>query len=157
MHFISGAKELEKLVEKENIIKELGGEEDWEYKFIEPKEGENEKIKDTETRNVIQEERTKILDDFFGLTNMWTSSPNDDSLTDRRNDSIQQIRDNYWRLDPYVRERNIMDRTGVIQEGGKIDFYPHRHEKAQTEKTNGDAKANGVQHVEDSQVAAVAA
>ena len=114
-------------------------------------------MNDTATRDAIQEERKKILEDFFGLTNMWTSSPNDGSLKSRRNDAINEIRDNYWRLDPYVRQRNIMDRTGVIQEGGKIDFYPHRRAKALTEKSNGEAKTNGVQHVEDSQVTAVAA
>ena len=36
---------------------------------------------------------------------------------------IKQLRNNYWELDPYVRSRTILDRTGVIKGGGRTDFY----------------------------------
>lgn len=43
----------------------------------------------------------------------------------QREETIQRVRTNYWALDPYVRARNVLDRTGVIQEGGWIDMYPN--------------------------------
>ena len=36
---------------------------------------------------------------------------------------IGKLRDNYWTLDPYVRARTILDRTGVIKGHGEVDFY----------------------------------
>lgn len=36
---------------------------------------------------------------------------------------IKKLSDNYWTLDPYVRARTILDRTGVIKGQGEVDFY----------------------------------
>ncbi|KAJ6114539.1 hypothetical protein N7486_000317 [Penicillium sp. IBT 16267x] len=124
VHFVTGAKELENLVPAEHIIKELGGSEDWEVKYIEPRPNENERLRDTVTRDAIFEERKALGDDLFRMNAEWITGPRDDSLNNRRDVVIKQLSDNYWRLDPYVRARSLLDRTGVIQEGGKIDFYP---------------------------------
>lgn len=32
---------------------------------------------------------------------------------------------NYWKLDPFIRAKSLLDRIGVIQDGGKIVFYPN--------------------------------
>ncbi|KAJ5220019.1 CRAL/TRIO domain protein [Penicillium chermesinum] len=45
-------------------------------------------------------------------------------LRSHRDEVFRRLGENYWRLDPYIRARNISDRTGVIQEGGKLDYYP---------------------------------
>lgn len=124
VHFLSGAKGLEQLIPREHIIKELGGDEDWEYEYIEPKTHENDCLHDAETRKVILADRKKLGDDLFSLTSEWISVPHADSLNGRRSRVIDQLRVNYWSLDPYVRARTILDRTGVIKGGGKIDFYP---------------------------------
>ncbi len=47
-----------------------------------------------------------------------------ESSLNRRDEVIKSLSANYWKLDPYVRARSLLDRTGVIKEGGKIDFYP---------------------------------
>ncbi|KAJ5538617.1 hypothetical protein N7494_008096 [Penicillium frequentans] len=124
VHFVTGARELEGLVPAEHIIKELGGPEDWEVKYIEPTPNENERLRDTATRDVILEERKALGDKLFSMNAEWITGSGGDSLNSRRDVVIQQLSDNYWRLDPYVRARSLLDRTRVIQEGGKIDFYP---------------------------------
>ena len=123
MRFINGAKGLEQLIPRERIPKELGGEEDWEYEYIEPKPHENDRLYNTASRNTIFAERKKLGEDLFSVTTECISNPQDDLLKSRRDDVIKQLRDNYWELDPYVRSRTIHDRTGVIQEGGKVDSY----------------------------------
>ena len=123
MHFITGVKGLEQLIPREHILKELGGEENWEYEYIEPKPHENDRLHDTATRNTILAERKKLGDDLFSVTAEWLSNPQTDLLKSHRDDVIKQLHDNYWELDPYVRSRTILDRTGVIKGGGRTDFY----------------------------------
>lgn len=123
VHFINGAQGLEALIPKEHILKELGGEEDWEYEYIEPEPHENDKLQNTAARNTIMEERKKLGDDFFAVTAEWILTSQDESVKSRRDEAIQKLCDNYWELDPYVRSRTILDRTGVIQGGGKTEFY----------------------------------
>lgn len=155
VHFINGAKDLEQLIPKEHIIKELGGEKDWEYEYVGPVANENEKLRDTDTRKTLLEERNKLGDELFRLTTEWISSPGqtaDPSVKSSRDEVVKELRENYWKLDPYVRARTFMDRTGVIQGGGKIDFYADSKPKTQT---NGDSKGPETNHVEQSgQVAA---
>lgn len=161
VHFISGAKNLEQLLPKEHIIKELGGQEDWEYEYIEPEPQENDKLKDTDTRNEILARRNKLGRELFGLTAESISTPEAEGLKDRRDEVIQKLSENYWELDPFVRSRTVLDRTGVIKPGGKIEFYP---EEAQTQtqtqtQTEVEAEKPSVMtdHVEETQSTAVAA
>jgi hypothetical protein len=161
VHFISGAKELEQLVPKEHIIKELGGEEDWEYEYVEPAPQENDKLKDTDTRDEILARRKTLGDELFGLTAESILTPEAEGLKDRRDEVIKKLRENYWELDPFVRSRTVLDRTGVIKSGGQIDFYP---EEAQTQsqtqsQTEIEAEKPSVMtdHVEETQSTAVAA
>lgn len=153
VHFISGAKELEKLIPGEHIIKELGGQEDWEYKYIEPIPGENDRLKDTETRHKLLTERMNLGDDLYKATAEWISGNKSDDLLNRRKEIVVKLRDNYWEVDPYIRARSLMDRTGVIQEGGKIDFYPSTKAPSKVNE-----KAEIVtEHAENAQVAAAVA
>ncbi|KAJ5288738.1 hypothetical protein N7478_001768 [Penicillium angulare] len=124
VHFISGPKELEALVAPEHILKELGGDENWEWEYVEPQPNENERMLDTATRDSIMDERKALAEELFRLNAAWVSGSKDEPLNENRDSVMKQLSENYWRLDPYVRARNILDRTGVIQEGGKIDFYP---------------------------------
>lgn len=158
VHFLSGAKGLEQLIPREHIIKELGGDEDWEYDYIEPRPHENDKLHDTETRNAILADRKKLGDDLFSLTSEWILDPQANSLDSHRSEVIARLRDNYWTLDPYVRARTILDRTGVIKGRGKVDFYPDAEtqpEEAPIQPSN-EPKVM-VEHVDDTRFAAVAA
>ncbi|KAJ5911420.1 uncharacterized protein N7473_000723 [Penicillium subrubescens] len=152
VHFITGAKELEELVPKSQILKEIGGEEDWDYKYIEPLPQENDRLKDTATRDIILDERKSLGDELFSVTTNWISQIDVESSLVRRDEVIKSLSANYWKLDPYVRARSLLDRTGVIKEGGKIDFYP-------TKVTNKvDEKSDVVtEHIDEAQPTAVTA
>lgn len=124
VHFISGAQDLQKIIPEGQIVKELGGSEDWEYEYIEPEANENDKLLDAETRSTILAEREELGNELFSLTAGFISNPEDKASQSRRDEVIKQLSDNYWSLDPYVRARTLLDRQGVIQGGGKVDFYP---------------------------------
>ncbi|GAD99721.1 CRAL/TRIO domain protein [Paecilomyces variotii No. 5] len=141
VHFINDARGLEKLIPREHILKELGGEEDWEYEYIDPEPHENDKHRDSTTRDTLLAERRLLGDELFETTTTWISAG---QCLDRRNEIIEKLRDNYWRLDPYVRSRNILDRTGVIKKGGKIEFYPVMGQLQAGEEP----KAMDVEHIE---------
>lgn len=155
VHFISGAKDLEKMIPRSQILKELGGEEDWEYEYIEPQPNENDRLKDAITRENILAERKKLGDELFTLTSEWISSSKNDPSPSRRDEVITKLRDNYWQLDPYVRARTILDRTGVIKEGGHVDFYPVTAPTSAS--TQVEEKPMVTEHVENAQIPAVAA
>ncbi|KAJ5930035.1 hypothetical protein N7466_005528 [Penicillium verhagenii] len=148
VHFVTGAGELAGLVPAEHIIKELGGPEDWENNYIEPRPNENERLRDTATRDVILEEREALAGDLFNMNAEWVTGSQDSSLSNRRDLVIEQLSANYWKLDPYVRARCLLDRTGVIKEGGNIEFYPEPEVVIQSEveeKTATTEEANGIQ------------
>lgn len=158
VHFLSGAKELQKIIPMEHIVKEVGGGEDWEYKYIDPFPGENDRLKDTETREKLRAERTKLGDELYETTAQWIAGDKSEDLTKRRKAAIEGLRDNYWRLDPYIRARSLMDRTGVINEGGKIEFYPTKTPEQIKEQVVNEKVEISTEHVENSaQPAAVAA
>ncbi|KAJ5679053.1 hypothetical protein N7462_007297 [Penicillium macrosclerotiorum] len=142
VHFISGAKELEELVPKSQILKELGGEEEWEYEYIEPTPGENDRLKDTATRDDILAKRKLLGDELFNVTSELisksdTQSPDSaDSVQSRRAEVIRKLSENYWVLDP----------------GGTIDFYPARAPTQVNEKPEIAEKA-----VDDAQVPTIVA
>jgi hypothetical protein len=57
----------------------------------------------------------------------WIAGRGDsDSIKKERDLLAQKLHDNYWQLDPYIRARTIYDRTGMIQRGGKINFYTEK-------------------------------
>jgi hypothetical protein len=122
VHFITGAKALEELIPRENILKELGGEEDWEYEYVEPVAGENDKLNDTAARDIILAERNSLGADLFSLTTQWIADPKTDLGI--RDQVVEKLRKNYWDLDPYVRARTVLDRTGVIKGDGTVTEKP---------------------------------
>ncbi|KAF7631247.1 CRAL/TRIO domain protein [Aspergillus flavus] len=155
--FTYTAADLEKHIAPEHLVKELGGKDQYEYKFIEPVEGENEKMADTVTRDAVLSEREKIGEDLLKATAEWIKVSKEDdgdkiaAVKERRNDTIEQMRSNYWELDPYVRGRGHLDREGVIGVGGKISFYPMAESKTQAMET----KAVAVKYIASAQARVV--
>ncbi|OJJ59706.1 hypothetical protein ASPSYDRAFT_149538 [Aspergillus sydowii CBS 593.65] len=148
IQFTKNADELEQFIPKSRIIKELEGDENWEYKYIEPKEGENEKIKDTAKRDELIAERQKLAKELQDSTVSWIVAArkkeenNTKEVTEKRNDLIERLRTQYWQLDPYVRCSGLYDRLNIIQGGGKIEFYPEstkENEAPKANETNGEA------------------
>ncbi|KAF2100047.1 CRAL/TRIO domain-containing protein [Rhizodiscina lignyota] len=125
IHFTKSQSDLEQFIPKSNIIKELGGEVDWTYKYVEPVPGENNAMKDSARREKLQDERMEMVKQYEEKTMEWVyaydKSQNvakEDQLriANERNEIAADLRDNYWQLDPYVRARSLYDRTGMLKD-----------------------------------------
>lgn len=127
VHFTNNMKEVEEFIPAKQIPNELDGEENWEYKYVEPVPGENDKMKDVETRDRLQAEREQQYKAFEEATIRWIQNPDGEAgkaSKAQREAIATKLRTGYWTLDPYVRARSLYDRIGVIQAGGKIAPYP---------------------------------
>lgn len=139
VHFTKSVEELGHFIPRNHIPKELGGDEDWTYEYIEPQPNENTRMRDEAVKTRFLDERESIVKDFEQTTLAWVSSkPAVDEqrvLRARREELASSLRSGYWNLDPYIRARTVYDRNGMIMEGGRLDFYPNnpRRWKGSTE------------------------
>lgn len=134
VHFTKDEKELEAFISPECIPKELGGKEEWEYKYVEPIEGENRSVvvgkgeaADAAARaecDRIQLERRGLVDEYEKETLRWCRNAGEKQVEARRKELASQLVANYWKMDPFVRARTLLDRIGVIGTGGVVDHYP---------------------------------
>jgi len=122
VHFTSDLRDLEQFIPKSQIIKELGGSEDWEYKFIEPVPGENTQMNDQSGKQRLQDDRHRTVQEYQKKTFEWIAG--NGSAKGERDVLAKKLHENYWQLDPFVRARTVYDRTGMIGKNGKINFYP---------------------------------
>ncbi|ETI24799.1 hypothetical protein G647_04169 [Cladophialophora carrionii CBS 160.54] len=127
VHFTSNVEELEKFIPRSQIIKELEGDENWEYKYIEPVPGENDTMKEEEPRKALEAERDAEVREYQRKTFEWIArgtGAEAEKLKDERHTLARKLNDNYWKLDKYIRARTYYDRTGMIGPDGTINFYP---------------------------------
>ncbi|KAE8350858.1 CRAL/TRIO domain protein [Aspergillus coremiiformis] len=130
INFTKNIQDLEKFIPKDRIYKELEGDEDWEYSYVEPQPGENETMKDTAKRDELVNERQQLAKELQDATIDWISASRkkDDAATraavEKRKIIIERLRVQYWEIDPYLRATSLYDRLNVLQGGGKINFYP---------------------------------
>ncbi|KAF3763794.1 CRAL/TRIO domain protein [Cryphonectria parasitica EP155] len=122
VHFTNNLKDLEEFVAPSRVLKELDGEEDWDYKYVEPVPGENDKMNDTATRDGMLAAREQLYKDYEQATLTWIKTPDAAGIKAQRESIASKLRADYWALDPYLRARSYYDRTGWIQ-GEKVDPY----------------------------------
>ena len=91
-------------------------------------------MQDVEKRTKIQEERNDLARQFDTHTLAWVAAAaaaasgdeTEDKTVreqaDKRLELAQQLRANYWKLDPYIRARTYFHRAGVVGPGGEVDF-----------------------------------
>ncbi len=140
--FTNNIKELEEFIPLKQVPKELDGEEDWEYRYYEPVPGENDKMKDTETRDRLLAARDLLFKDYEQATIEWIHNPEGEKaavIKAKRTAIAARLREDYFNLDPYIRARSYYDRIGVLAPGGKIEYYTET--KPLEEKSNGVAPA----------------
>lgn len=138
VHFTNDVKDLSEYIPKSQIIKDLGGDEDWEYKYLEPSPEENVAMNNTSAKKELEAERQQQIAQYETLVFNWIHG------TDTRSDRdtlAQSLRNNYWQLDPIIRARSLYDRTGMLGLDGKINYYPSQTLKKenlpQASSTNG--------------------
>lgn len=115
--FTKHEKDLLKFIDSDQIPQSMGGTSSFEYKWIPPVEGESRQVHDKEGKALKNKERNQLYAKFEELTVKWVTAP--DSKTsrkyeDERNQVFNEIYDQYWHLDPYVRSRSILDRNGTL-------------------------------------------
>ena len=136
VHFTNNVEEMEAYVPKPQIIHELNGAEDWTYQYIEPVPGENDLMKDTATRDKLLLAREEIVNEYEKATLDWIHGTGDvNAVKKSRNEIASKLKVDYWGLDPYIRARSYYDRVGIINPGGRIQFYPPKDEKATVPET----------------------
>lgn len=126
VHFTNNRAELEEFIEPGHIIKELDGDENWEYQYIAPTPEEDAKLKDTATRDRLLAARQELVQQYEQATRDWIQNPEGEQgqgIKAERKKLAAQLREDYWNLDPYLRARSVYDRQGAIQAGGKTDWY----------------------------------
>lgn len=128
--FVKTVDDLAKFVPRDQIPADLGGDEDWAYTFPEPVPGENDAMKDVAARERVEQERKGVVERYERAILQWVKAGTqaDVNVIEQRRkerDAIaDELRRNYWVLDPYVRARTLYDRMGVINPGGQLAFYP---------------------------------
>lgn len=126
VHFTNNTKEMEEFIPPKQILRELDGEEDWDYKYIEPALGENDLMQDVGTRDRMIADRERLFKEYESATIRWIQNPEGEEVSGikaEREAIAERLREHYWKLDPYVRARSLYDRTGILQPGGKIVHY----------------------------------
>jgi hypothetical protein len=130
IHFTKNRQDLEAVIPPGQIMKELEGDENWEYKYPEVEEGENSLMEDTETRDKLLAERHELAKNIQSITIEWIraaakkESGAQSAAEEKRADLIEKLRKQYWEIDPYIRARSLYDRLNIVQGHGKIEFYP---------------------------------
>jgi CRAL/TRIO domain len=114
IHFTRSRADLEKFIPALHLIKELEGEDDFEYKYIEPTPGENDIMEDTATRDAMLNDREGMVQRFEEATKRWIAGLD----SPERSAIVGELNENYWKLDPYIRARTLYDRMGVIGSRG---------------------------------------
>lgn len=138
VHFTKTLDDLERFIPRSNIPPDLGGTDDtYEYHYIEPDmndRAENLSLDvHSPTREFLASQRQRIAEDFLEATRLWLQTiAMRDGIglavqEDRRAELIEELRLNFWKLDPFMRARCQLDREGIIVSDGigTIDFYPH--------------------------------
>ncbi|KAK5172880.1 phosphatidylinositol transfer protein csr1 [Saxophila tyrrhenica] len=120
VHFASHVEDLQEFIPRDHIPKELGGTEEWTYSYVEPTEGENARMADTAGKEKVLEERKELVRSYESETMAWAHG---EDKGEGRGRLAERLAENYWRADPFLRARSLYDRTGVLREGGKLEFY----------------------------------
>ncbi|KAI0475027.1 CRAL-TRIO domain-containing protein [Xylariaceae sp. FL0804] len=127
VHFTNNLKDLEAFIDADKVPDEMDGTSGYTYEYVEPASGENAAMQDTAARDALLRERERLYEAFEARTAEWIGEPDNAkrrALAEQRAAAAGELREQYWRLDPYVRARSLWDRTGVIKPGGEIDYYP---------------------------------
>lgn len=125
VHFTNNKNDLQEFIEPSHILKELGGDENWEFQYVEPVAGENDLMKDGETKARLLADREKLVKEYEDATLQWIhklEGGNKDIMS-RRDGLATQLREDYWRLDPYLRARSLYDRQGILQGAVGANWY----------------------------------
>lgn len=130
VHFTTGTAAITEYIAPDQLVKELGGTNPWDYAYVPPVDGENAKMADTATRDALVARRKALAAAFEDKTREWArvaeAAPTDTiqiATVKRERDAIaKDLAANFWELDPYLRARSLYDRLGVFKGNGQVDW-----------------------------------
>ncbi|PWY97904.1 hypothetical protein BCV70DRAFT_42950 [Testicularia cyperi] len=138
--FSSKAGDLADYVPLSKLRKGMGGTMDWEWDYIEPQPGENDIQNDKKSRDKVLAEHKKLTDEFEEVTRKWIQSSSDDDDKDssyRREVLGKQIRLKVYQMSPFVRAKNVYQRSGILKDDGSFTWeYPQTNGKPQEQTVN---------------------
>ncbi|KAK4251301.1 CRAL-TRIO domain-containing protein [Corynascus novoguineensis] len=125
INFTSSSADLARFIAPEDLQTCYGGKDSWEYRYIEPVEGENDRL-ESEKKADVEAERDELVRRFEKLSVEWAGleggSAEAKGKFEERRTLANQLSDGYWKLDPYIRARTYYDRAGVLSSTGVVDY-----------------------------------
>ncbi|KAF2400121.1 CRAL/TRIO domain-containing protein [Trichodelitschia bisporula] len=135
VHFTNNLDDISEFIPPSAIIAELGGPNPWSYNYSEPPPEENDIMDDHPTRDRLNAERLDLAKKYEDVILEWASSESAGAVEGgsggkvaeggefrkKRDEVAGLLRQNYWRLDPYIRARSVYDRTGELKSGAEVD------------------------------------
>ncbi|KAG0270249.1 hypothetical protein BGZ95_001761, partial [Linnemannia exigua] len=92
------------------------GLDDWKYEYVPGTPGENAPMKDLAAKEEKIAERHALETKFDAATREWIKNINGKNSSER-DEVAKQLREQYTRLTPYVRAKNLYQRLGVAHDG----------------------------------------
>ncbi|KAF9946741.1 hypothetical protein BGZ70_003055 [Mortierella alpina] len=109
-----------------------GGLDKYTYSYPRAQPGENSCMEDTETKEKLTTEWEAILWKFEALTREWIKAGTPEATTARseaevekeREGVVKQVRTAFFRMDPYIRARNMFHRTSpaIAKADGGVEW-----------------------------------
>ncbi|KAG0222137.1 CRAL-TRIO domain-containing protein [Mortierella sp. GBAus27b] len=125
IRFTRSDKELLEVIDAEHLPKKYeGGKDDYTYEYKAPEADENNIQKDTDTKEKLTEEWKAIMWKFEALTREWINckktegARSEEVIEAERQELTKELRAAFYRLDPYIRARNLYHRYDVLQADG---------------------------------------
>jgi len=127
IRFTRTDKELTEIIDADHLpTKYDGGRDQFTYQYLPVVAGENDRMKDTETKERLLEEWKAIMWKFEALTREWIDCKKkegtraEEVIEAERLALTKELRVAYFKLDPYIRARNLYHRSEhpVLQADG---------------------------------------
>ena len=143
VHFTKSTEELESFIPRMQIPTELGGDGNWDYSYVEPSPSENAAHADSTTRDRLLASRSELVRKYEGTVLDWINGAEElkekeggkamAEAREARNAIAEELKRNYWEVDPYLRAQTLYDRTGVLRKDGWLQFYPTKEKEKKQE------------------------
>ncbi|KAJ1811603.1 phosphatidylinositol transfer protein csr1, partial [Coemansia sp. RSA 2599] len=104
--------QLQSFLDKDQILTDMGGQLDFEYKYVFPTKEENIRMFDTEGRMRAETELKTAVDAFFIATKKWAAGADVAGYMDpARVQAAAAFHTAALELDPYIRARFLIERV----------------------------------------------
>ncbi len=121
--FTKNAKDVADRVPAERLIADLDGQVTTGFDFVEPREGENEKMNDKATKDKLWKKYMSLVDEFEDATRKQIDSDGRDQKNENKRDIlIKKLRIAQFDLEPYIRGMTVYARDGTVDGQGKVTW-----------------------------------